>query len=32
MIPDILELEKFEEFVETRWEILKEKLKSSLTF
>ena len=32
MIPDILELEKFEEFVDTRWDILKEKLKCALTF
>ncbi len=32
MIPDVLELGDFEEFVDTRWEMLQEKLKSALTF
>ncbi len=32
MIPDILELEEFENFVDTRWKILESKLKSALTF
>ena len=32
MIPNILELEKFKEFVDTRWKILKSKLKAALTF
>ncbi len=32
MIPNILELEKFKEFVDTRWKILKSKLRAALTF
>jgi len=32
MIPDILELEKFEKFVDNRWAILESKLRSALTF
>ena len=32
MIPNFLELENYEKFVEARWKILKEKLKSALTF
>ena len=32
MIPEILELEEFKKFVDTRWEILMSKLKSALTF
>ncbi|MCI5114723.1 MAG: DUF262 domain-containing protein [Candidatus Electrothrix sp. AW1] len=32
LIPDNLGLEEFEKFVDTRWEILKEKLKDALTF
>lgn len=32
MIPNILELKKFQDFVDARWEVLKDKLKTSLTF
>jgi len=32
MIPKILEFEKFDEFVNARWEILKNKLKAALSF
>jgi len=32
LIPDILELEKFKEFVDIRWAMLERKLKSALTF
>jgi uncharacterized protein with ParB-like and HNH nuclease domain len=32
LIPNIIELEKFKDFVDIRWDILKDKLKSALTF
>ncbi|MFV9647029.1 MAG: hypothetical protein ACNYWU_14495, partial [Desulfobacterales bacterium] len=32
MIPNILEFEKFTDFVDARWEILKNKLRDALTF
>jgi len=32
IIPNILELERFTEFVDARWQLLKSKLKAALTF